>query len=344
MLTKLAAWGTGSDNCPPLMNRPAREAFWSTPSRIILRIGGSVVILAALLIFLPRQELWSTMRRVPLMLWLLVLASYLGGHLVGATKWRLIVNLAGAGLSFTQGLRCYFAGLFSTLFLPSIVGGDLVRAGFALRMGRNKAGALLGSFLDRTIDFVVLASLATLGALLAPEALDPRSRWIFVSVALALAAMALAAALLAALLPAQRFSYRIRRWLARTRQAARPMAQRPRSVLAAFGLGLVIQTSLIALTVVLAGACGLHLRFRMWLFAWPLAKLSAVLPVSQGGIGVREAALAALLAPFGARPAMVVAVGLVWETIIIAGGLAGGLVAFLAGRSLEKSVSGEPVP
>ncbi|PYU09947.1 MAG: TIGR00374 family protein, partial [Acidobacteria bacterium] len=54
---------------------------------------------------------------------------------------------------------------------------------------------------------------------------------------------------------------------------------------------------------------------RAWLFAWPLAKLSALLPVTQGGIGVREVALAALAAPFGAAPVLTVAVGLVWEAI-----------------------------
>jgi uncharacterized membrane protein YbhN (UPF0104 family) len=67
-------------------------------------------------------------------------------------------------------------------------------------------------------------------------------------------------------------------------------------------------------------------------FAWPLAKLSALLPVTQGGIGVREAALAALLAPFGAPAVLTVAVGLAWEAIIISGGLIAGLVSFLLGQ------------
>jgi hypothetical protein len=65
---------------------------------------------------------------------------------------------------------------------------------------------------------------------------------------------------------------------------------------------------------------------------WPLAKLSGLLPVSQGGIGVRELALAALAAPFGAPPVLTVAVGLVLETIVVASGLAAGLGAFLLGR------------
>ena len=67
----------------------------------------------------------------------------------------------------------------------------------------------------------------------------------------------------------------------------------------------------------------------MWFFAWPLAKLAAVLPLTQGGIGVREAALVGLLAPFGAPGPLVLAAGLVWEGVIVAGGLVAGLVALV---------------
>jgi uncharacterized membrane protein YbhN (UPF0104 family) len=83
------------------------------------------------------------------------------------------------------------------------------------------------------------------------------------------------------------------------------------------------------LTALLAISCGLALPLRVWLFAWPLAKLAAVLPLTQGGIGVREAALVALLAPFGAPGALVLASGLVWEGIVISGGLLSGLFALI---------------
>jgi uncharacterized membrane protein YbhN (UPF0104 family) len=60
--------------------------------------------------------------------------------------------------------------------------------------------------------------------------------------------------------------------------------------------------------------------------------LAAILPLTQGGIGVREAALVALLAPFGAAPHLVLASGLMWEGVVIVGGLIAGLVAFMLSR------------
>jgi uncharacterized membrane protein YbhN (UPF0104 family) len=53
------------------------------------------------------------------------------------------------------------------------------------------------------------------------------------------------------------------------------------------------------------------------------------MPITQGGIGIREAALVVLLAPFGAPAAQVLATGIVWEGVIITAGLLAGLTAFL---------------
>ena len=41
---------------------------------------------------------------------------------------------------------------------------------------------------------------------------------------------------------------------------------------------------------------------------------------------MREASTAGLLAPFGAEPARVIAVGLIWQTVLYASGLIGLLV------------------
>jgi len=127
-------------------------------------------------------------------------------------------------------------------------------------------------------------------------------------------------------------SVRFRRRLARLRHALRSVSGAPHVLLAAWLLGTAIQTTFLMLTAKLAESCGLFLPLRDWFFAWPLAKLAAVLPLTQGGIGIREAALVGLLSPFGAAPHLVLAAGLVWEAVVITGGLVSGLIAFLLGR------------
>jgi uncharacterized membrane protein YbhN (UPF0104 family) len=300
--------------------------------RALVRIGASALILVLLFRFFPLGQVWDALRLLPAQLWLAVLAGYLLAHTVAIGKWRLMVNLAGAGLSYPQAARCYLTGLFATLFLPTILGGDVVRASLALRLGRSQAAVLLGSLLDRILDFAALILLMAVGAAFVPGAMSPASRRVFIMAAAGMIAVAALLAGVAVTLPAKRFSFRIRRKLVRVRKAWRSMAREPQYVFVSLVLAVIVQGGYILLTARVAEACALSLPLGVWFFVWPLAKLSALLPVSQGGIGVREAALAALLRPFGARAVLAVAVGLAWEVIIISGGLIAGITSFLLER------------
>ena len=310
----------------------SRKKHLRTALQTLLHYGGSALVLYLLFRLLPGRQVWRTLGLLPARLWVMVLAGYLAGHCIGVGKWRLMVNVAGAGLNVKQAARCYFAGLFGSLFLPSLIGGDLVRAGLALRLGKSKAGVLLGSFLDRIIDFMALTLLAALGSLLVPGALDARGRKIFLLLGAGALIVAAAIASVIKLLPVGRFSFRIRRQFVRVRRAGQSMAKQPGAMLRALSLAMVAQVVFIALNALLAKACGLDLQFRVWLFAWPLAKLSAALPITQGGIGVREAALAALLLPFGAPAVLTVAAGLAWEATVVSGALVAGTMSLLIGR------------
>ena len=298
----------------------------------ILQYGGSALVLYLLFRLLPGRQVWQALGLLPVQLWLSVLLGYLTAHCIGAAKYRLVLNISGAGISMRQAARCYFAGLFGSLFLPSLIGGDILRLAMALRVAKSRAGVVLGSFVDRLSDFAALALLAGIGASLVPGALDPRSRKIFEMVSgIAVLALAIAAGVIA-VLPVRRFSFRMKRRFVRLRGAFRSMMKQPAAMLRALSMSLTVQIIFIILNVALADACGLHLPFRIWLFAWPLAKLAAAVPITQAGIGVREAALAALLVPFGATAVLAVASGLAWDAISISGAIAGGIFALIAGR------------
>ena len=65
--------------------------------------------------------------------------------------------------------------------------------------------------------------------------------------------------------------------------------------------------------------------------------------VSLGGIGVREVAIAGLLAPFGIEPALAVAQSLSWEAVLVGSGLFAGLsVALLPGPGAKTDQGDQP--
>ena len=258
-------------------------------------------------------------------------AIYLSLQVLGVLKWRLTVNLTGAGLGFAQAGRCYYGGLFSNIFLPSIIGGDVVRAGLAFGGSRSRTGLVLGCLVDRLIDMTALATVASLGALLLRDRFGMLARNVLLPLAGILVVAVACLVALWFLFPARRLPSRARLLLEKLQQAARPVARRPHYVLASLAIGVTLQSCLVMLNAWLGSACGLDCPLAVWFFVWPLAKLSAVLPVSQGGLGVREAALAALFVRFGVAAGLAVAAGLVFEAVIIMGHLISGPIAVALG-------------
>jgi glycosyltransferase 2 family protein len=309
---------------------------------IVVRWAAALVVLGVLLHFLPLAPLRAAIARVPISIFLAVLLGYLLVHCAGVAKWRMVVNAAGAELDFATSAQCYFGGLFGTLFLPSIVGGDVVRLAVGLQRSPRPAAVLTGNLVDRSLDVAAQAGLVLLGFLLFPELdLVPENMEDAVDDVLLGAAVGVVLLLVLMFMLRKRIlrgrSVRFRRRLARLRHAVRSVSKKPRVLALGWLLATCIQMAFLMLTAQLAVYCGLTLPLRAWLFAWPLAKLAAVLPLTQGGIGVREAALVVLLAPFGVPGHLVLAAGLVWEGVVIAGGVIAGAVALVLGRRADQA-------
>jgi uncharacterized membrane protein YbhN (UPF0104 family) len=286
----------------------------------------SVALLGALLAFIPWHDVVGALRNLSAGIWVAALGAFLLGHLVGVAKWRLIVNAGGGGLRGTDAVMCYAAGLFANLCLPSIVGGDVLRAVLAGRVTRRKEPAVWGGIVDRLIDTLTLVVLMFVGAALAHGAL-PGVWATGLRAALAIGVVGLAVFVpLAWRRPLARWPKRLRRPMGRSLVALRKLARSPGPAIAAALLSLAIQSSFVLINVALGTRLGISVPLAAWFLVWPLAKIASLAPISLGGLAVREASLAALLVPFGVPVALGVLSSLVWQTLLIAGGLLSGLV------------------
>jgi uncharacterized membrane protein YbhN (UPF0104 family) len=269
-----------------------------------------------------------------------VLLIYLVALTGGIIKWHVVVNSAGAQLSFAASAECYASGLFGALFLPSIVGGDLARLAVGISRSPHPTAVVTGNVADRFLDVAAQLTLVSLGLILLrrslPLALQAPARHVVFATLVGGGAILLLLLLLLLLSQRPLFggrSIRFRRRVAQLRAALRSVSRNPGRLVFGWLMGTSVQGTYVVLTALLGVSCGLTVPLRVWLFAWPLAKIAAVLPITQGGIGVREAALVLLLTRFGAPASQVLATGIVWEGIIVAGGLLAGLTAFLLRRS-----------
>jgi uncharacterized protein (TIRG00374 family) len=300
------------------------------------RWAAALAVFGLLFHFLPPAPLKSALAGVPPIRFVIIVLLYLCAHAIGITKWRMVVNSAGSQLDFSTSAQCYLGGLFGTLFLPSIIGGDVVRMAVGLRRSPRPAAVLAGNVVDRVLDVAAQGTLVAIGLALLPGSVSPQFRGYASKTLLVVGTVGLVVVIAVLLLRKAILAGRSRRFLrrlARLRHALRSVRQRPHILVTGWLMGVLIQGTFIVLNALLAMSFGLLLPLRVWVFAWPLAKLAALLPITQGGMGVREAALVALLLPFGAPSSLVLAAGLVWEGVIIAGGLISGLFAFLLRRA-----------
>lgn len=301
-----------------------------------LRAGGSALFLAALFWLLPREAIVEGFQKVTLGLFGLVLAAFLAGHIANAAKWWLLLD---RGLPFLNALRAHFAGLAANLCLPGAAGGDAVRAAIAHVSMRDGPKLAAGAVADRLIDMIGMIALSLAGLMLLRDGATG------IGVALEIAAVLVSG--LAVVIYG--FPHLIRLlWTRIPRLPARGLAlrmadafallgRRPALLAATLAMSLSIQSLFIWLSAQLGLAVGVTIPLAAWFFAWPLAKLVAVLPISLNGLGVRESSLAALLVPFGAGAAQVVASGLVWQAVMFGAGAIGAAILALSGTGWKAA-------
>lgn len=287
-----------------------------------VRIGVGVTLLALLATRVDLSQLsvrWS---------WLLLLAAGLAialqaaAQALSALRWKVLLGPGSA--SWLYLLRLYLAAAFFSLFLPTSVGGDAVRAGAAIQ-SMGQPGRMVGTVLaDRTLGVAALGLFFAVGLGIAGGLPGLSLNWTPRPATVALlagSAMALAALGLA-------LRHRLARPLRFVRSVAGAfvdLARRPRSLLAAVALGLAVQLTYVAAWIVLAWALGLALPLWSFLLTVPLVSLSAMAPITLSGVGVREGAWILLLKPYGVPAADALALSLLyfgcWVLVAALGGV-----------------------
>ncbi|WP_171133182.1 lysylphosphatidylglycerol synthase transmembrane domain-containing protein [Ruegeria sp. HKCCA6707] len=299
----------------------------------LIRAAGSGLLLAVLFWLLPWDAIRAGFQATPLWVFAAVLAIFVLAHLGAALKWRMLL---GPDMPIGTTFRAHFAGLAANLCLPGAVGGDAVRAAMAQAQLRDGPRVVAVAMIDRVIDMVALLMLSALGLLLA--------RGHETGLAIILQTLVVLALVIAGFLALPRLLPMIWRVIPalpgrgfgeRLADSFRLLAARPALLVSVFLASSVVQIVLVSIAWWLAVAAGAGVAFWPWLFAWPLAKLVAVLPVSLNGLGLREATLAGFLLPFGAHAPAVVAAGLIWQAVLFAAGALGAMILVSTGQGLS---------
>jgi len=88
--------------------------------------------------------------------WIFAAATviYAVGNIIASLRWWLLLRTQSIFIGFWAAVRLFFLGWFYNNFMPSSVGGDLVRAWYVTKHTNKKFEAALSVFVDRGIGMV----------------------------------------------------------------------------------------------------------------------------------------------------------------------------------------------
>jgi len=95
-----------------------------------LRITGTLISLGLLVYLMGKQdwaELWRQVRGISPWIWLGCFSLYFSGQVFNALRWYILLRAKQVKITFVESLKLILSGAFASNFLPSTVGGDILR-------------------------------------------------------------------------------------------------------------------------------------------------------------------------------------------------------------------------
>jgi glycosyltransferase 2 family protein len=245
-------------------------------------------------------------------------ALYLVGQSLCAWKWAILAEQLG----FRQPLGFYWTNylgaMFPSLFLPTSLGGDVMRVAVLAR-GGDRVRAGISVLADRGTGFLAMVWIAA-GALL----LSPAGRG--VPPALAETVYALAALLsLGLLLP---FAPAMSRLGMGRLTPVLECWQRPGRLLLALAAALSFQLLLCVIYMLLGRSLAIPIPKEAYFLICPLASVAGLSPLTVNGLGERTAALVLLMGTMGGHRDQAIALSIAWTALVTLASLFGAAVLF----------------
>lgn len=260
------------------------------------------------------------------------------GIALSSLKWRLLLRERGIRTGFGRLFALYMIGTFFNNFLPTMVGGDVVKAYHLGRESGDHSAVAAATFMERYVGFGALVSLLPLAVLHASIVESwPWIRWA------ALAIVGLYASTLAVFLRVgeslTEFSWEwkpVGRFLSAFRKTGRRVRAFRRSLpVVGVALGISLAFYLVTGVASWAAARSVGTEVALWymigIIPWVL--LGGLLPVSLNGLGITEAGYVLFLGLAGIPTVDAVAMGLVLRGRVFITAILGGVIFLVYGSS-----------
>lgn len=275
---------------------------------IWLRAAVSLLLVVALVLYVDLDQVGRILAasRPDVLAWLVALVMAM--RILSAYRWYLLMRTGRPDIAFMSLVRISLISVFAGNFLPGGVGAEAVRIYGAARASSDLALAFSSAVVERAFGLVILLAMVAAGLSFGPPGLPEVLRtWSIVGlIGLAIGAW---------LMMARRPRARVTAWLSAWPVLA-PVNDRLRKLYARFDLfavgrvlpwtfvlSFLLQLGRVMSAFLAARALHVDVGFLSLLVILPAAFLVSILPISIGGLGLREGTMVSLLGMMGVAPA-----------------------------------------
>jgi hypothetical protein len=231
-----------------------------------------------LLIYLLSQQGWAEIvyaaRQIAWWRFVLAIMLVFLSRITVAMRWHVLMSSAGTGITIRQSMRLTFAMLFASNFLPTTIGGDVVRLAGAIRLGFDQAISVASLVVDRLIGMAGMA----MGLIFA----IPSYIYDFKD------ASDLHLMAISWLIP---LAHKIMRFLQELAQAGKVWLHKPRSLFSSLAFTWVHMLCTFSTVWLLLRGMGEDIPFWLVMGLWSATYFVTLLPISINGLGVQELAM-----------------------------------------------------
>jgi uncharacterized protein (TIRG00374 family) len=261
---------------------------------IVFKISVSLMLIAFLLTRVNLIQVWQQLQNLSWQFIILIMLYYTALQLISCWRWQIVLKSTGHLVAIKTLFSSYFAGMFLNLFLPGSFGGDVYRVYQIAQKTKDTEAALVSVFLER---FTGLAALSMLAFCVLPFAFVVVERWDIIIIFFITIGVLVGGVLLIVSPKLLIFS---ERWLQKLRLSpllARiakmqvlliKFAHHRQALLYSIGLSFILMLGIVYYHFLIAQQLKISVSYSQLLVFIPIVTVITLLPISLGGMGVKE--------------------------------------------------------
>lgn len=315
---------------------------------LLFKITVTVILLYYVVSLVDTQELMPLISNINWGYLAIAIVCHVIAFLVMSIRWWLILNSSDFKIEYSKITGAYYLGLFFNNFLPTAMGGDVVRIA-KLRMAGISTDLLIFSTLsDRIVGLLSIIVMGIIGVNFSAtiqQNINNETLLLINTISIVLFGLFISALntkfrdlIFSLTVQKIRLWNRLNNFLVfchKNIESLKNNTMIPKSIL----LSLISQLLIVFTYFFIGKSLNIELGLLEYVLVVPVVALFSSLPISVGGLGVREGVMVFLLTTAGTTTSSAVSVSIVYLSVLIFITLPGGLYLLSTSRKQQDLLS-----